>query len=68
MMDSNMLDGKDLPPYEKEQMFAEELESLIARFSTDNNVTYAQLIGCLEVAKHRLIIEGFEEDEEEEDE
>jgi hypothetical protein len=50
--------------YEKEEVFGDELHTLIDRFTKEYQVTYAQIIGILEVVKAELIYEAFIEDDE----
>jgi|WetSurSiteA1Bulk_404760.scaffolds.fasta_scaffold06136_2 hypothetical protein len=59
---------KNLEPYEKEGFFAEELELMVNRFCKENNMTYAQIIGVLEIIKSNLIEEALNESDDEEDE
>lgn len=58
----------NMEPYEKEEIFAREVESLITRFCSEYNMTYAQIIGVLDIAKFNLTREGFEDSEDEMDE
>jgi len=57
----------EMAPYEKEEVFAEEIEKLINRFCQEYNMTYAQVIGVLHIQIALLTKEGFMEDEEEEE-
>lgn len=49
----------EMPPYEKEEIFSEELHKLINHFCQEYDMTYAQIIGCLEIVKSELVHEGF---------
>ena len=50
------------------EAFSKELESLVDRFRVEWDFTYAEAIGCLELAKADLITEINDEDIEEENE
>lgn len=63
MDDNNPM--REMLPFEKEAMFAEELESLISRFCQEYNMTYAQIIGLLYIKACEVVSEGFEEPENE---
>ena len=60
-------DFGDLPTYEKEKIFTSEVHDLIDRFSSEYNITYAQIIGSLQFIIHDLIVEGFEEGDEDDE-
>jgi len=43
--------------------FEKELNSLIDRFRLEYDATYAEIVGCLALAQHDLMVEAGEEDE-----
>lgn len=44
-------------------IFQLELGKLIDRFADEFDLDYQSIIGCLEIQKHELLTELFEEDE-----
>lgn len=48
--------------YEKEKRFLEEVEKLLQRFTSEYDMTYAQLLGCFDVIKNDLIQQLMEEE------
>ena len=45
--------------------FCDELNSLINRFRLEYDISYAELVGCLEAHKVQMIMEGLQEPEKE---
>ena len=50
------------------EMFTDELEKLIQRFSGEFDLTVASMVGVLEVKIHELIYTALVDDEDEDDE
>lgn len=48
--------------------FENELDVLIARFRAEWDLTYSEAVGVLELAKHKMISEALDDDEDAEEE
>jgi hypothetical protein len=44
--------------------FADDLDALVARYQSEWSITAAVFVGVLEIKKHALIKQAFEEEEE----
>ena len=49
------------------QHLAEELTAVIERFRHEYEMTYAEVVGCLELVKYDVICESVEDDDDEDD-
>ena len=45
--------------------FGEAIEDVVNTFSKNHLITYGEIIGCLEILKHKLCIDAFDDDGEE---
>lgn len=52
---------------EQTQQFCNELDRLVDRFSMEYQMSYAALVGALHIKAHALIVESFEDEEEDYD-
>ena len=41
--------------FEKEEMVITDLEAVLSRHTHEADLTYAQILGCLEVVKHYVL-------------
>lgn len=64
-MERNKMENGEMLPYEKEDVLARELSRTIDRLSQEYNITYAQVIGCLEFVKKQVMEEANEEPQDE---
>lgn len=62
-----MSEINNMEPFEKERIFGEELNLLIDRFCSEYQMTYVQVIGCLEVIKAEMVNEGFMDSDEDDE-